>query len=216
MGFKTAVLAYADGDVATCLRLARTAEAGRTIAMMKRLTPGRTVEPTSPARLWQGMCPPFGHSHAASFPHADIVCDQQLTSPRPSELPVRLVAASAGRRLVLHAMNSVVDWSAFAVWEDGRLVRSLSLSPDDGFIEDIGEPLPFEARYWAADRRAATVSWPDRAEDTDALPFHALRLGVDALRALCGLALDGPPEPADVDGAAIGLHGFLVRGPIAS
>ncbi|GAA2789671.1 hypothetical protein GCM10010441_13520 [Kitasatospora paracochleata] len=85
-----------------------------------------------------------------------------------------------------------------------------------GRVEDIGEPLPFEARYWAADRRAATVPWPDRAEDPDALPFHALRLGVDALRALCGLALDGPPEPADVDGAAIGLHGFLVRGPIAS
>ncbi|MGW3628080.1 DUF6928 family protein, partial [Streptomyces sp. NPDC000880] len=29
-------------------------------------------------------------------------------------------------------MHSVVDWLAFAVWEDGRLIRSLSLSPDDG------------------------------------------------------------------------------------
>ncbi|MFJ9730973.1 DUF6928 family protein [Streptomyces sp. NPDC101171] len=61
---------------------------------------------------------------------------------RPSELPEHLVAASAGRRLVLHAMHSVVDWLAFAVWEDGRLVRSLSLSPDSGVILhplDLGE-----------------------------------------------------------------------------
>jgi hypothetical protein len=37
-----------------------------------------------------------------------------------------LIAAAAGRRVVLHAMHSVVDWLAFAVWEDGRLLRSLS------------------------------------------------------------------------------------------
>lgn len=70
----------------------------------------------------------------------------------PSQLPEHLVAASAGRRLVLHAMHSVVDWLAFAVWEDGGLVRSLSLSPDSGIIENIGEPLPFELPYWAGDR----------------------------------------------------------------
>ncbi|MDT0546544.1 hypothetical protein AB0H07_41450 [Streptomyces sp. NPDC021354] len=45
----------------------------------------------------------------------------------PSRLPEHLVAASAGRRLILHAMHSVVDWFAFAVWDDGRLIRSLSL-----------------------------------------------------------------------------------------
>ncbi|WP_407918019.1 DUF6928 family protein [Kitasatospora sp. NE20-6] len=33
----------------------------------------------------------------------------------------------------------------------GSFARSLSLCPDDGFIENIGEPLPFEAPYWAAD-----------------------------------------------------------------
>jgi hypothetical protein len=29
---------------------------------------------------------------------------------------------------------------AFAVWEHGTLVRSLSLSPADGIIEDTGTP----------------------------------------------------------------------------
>ncbi|MFF1904458.1 DUF6928 family protein [Kitasatospora sp. NPDC058218] len=56
----------------------------------------------------------------------------------------------------------------------------------------------------------------DQAEAPHALPFHALRLGVDALRALCGLNLHGPPEPTDVDAAVIELHGFLVRGSTAS
>ncbi|WP_433329831.1 DUF6928 family protein [Spirillospora sp. CA-294931] len=34
--------------------------------------------------------------------------------------------------------------SHFGVWEDGRLLRSLSLSTDGGIGENIGEPLPFE------------------------------------------------------------------------
>ncbi|MFJ9460587.1 DUF6928 family protein [Kitasatospora sp. NPDC101447] len=51
--------------------------------------------------------------------------------------------ASAGRRLVVHWMHSVVDFLAFAVWEDGQLVRSLSVSPGSGVMENMGEPLPF-------------------------------------------------------------------------
>jgi hypothetical protein len=48
-------------------------------------------------------------------------------------------------------MHSVVDWLAFAVWEDGVLVRSLSLSPDGGGLENIGEPYDFEVPYWAGE-----------------------------------------------------------------
>ncbi|MGW7332238.1 DUF6928 family protein [Streptomyces sp. NPDC054840] len=36
-----------------------------------------------------------------------VVCDQHWMIDRPSQLPVHLVAASAGRRMVLHAMHSV-------------------------------------------------------------------------------------------------------------
>lgn len=55
-------------------------------------------------------------------------------------------------------MHSVVGSLAFAVLgEDGRLVRSLSLSPDSGVIENIGGPLPFELAYWAGDRPADVV-----------------------------------------------------------
>lgn len=46
-------------------------------------------------------------------------------------------------------MHSVVDWFAFAVWTDGELVRSLSISGGEGrIIEDIGQRLSFEPPYW--------------------------------------------------------------------
>lgn len=106
----------------------------------------------------------------------------------------------------LHAMHSVVDWLAFAVWEDGRLLRSLSLSPGSGIIENIGDPLAFERPYWAG-------------EDEKPYPlpfhFHPLELGEEALRALCGFVLEGRTEPGDIDASAVVLHGFRVRAPQA-
>ena len=47
-------------------------------------------------------------------------------------------------------MHSVVDWLAFAKWKNGELVRSLSLSPDSGILEDIGLRLPFEEPFWSS------------------------------------------------------------------
>ncbi|MFI1336995.1 DUF6928 family protein, partial [Streptomyces sp. NPDC020845] len=131
----------------------------------------------------------------------------------PSRLPEHLIAASAGRRLILHAMHSVVDWFAFAVWCDGRLIRSLSLSPDDGVIENIGDSFPFELPYWSGERPADVVPWPGEEKEPYPLPFHPLDLGEDALRALCGFIQEGCPEPDDVDADGIELHGFRVQDP---
>ncbi|MGW8998032.1 DUF6928 family protein [Streptomyces koyangensis] len=108
-------------------------------------------------------------------------------------------------------MHSVVDWLAFAVREDGHLLRSLSLYPDRGVIENIGTPLTFEQPYWAGDRPAGVISWPDEDEEPYPLPFHPLELGEDALRSLCGFIQEGYPDPDDVDAEAVGLHGFEIR-----
>ncbi|MFC8949883.1 DUF6928 family protein [Streptomyces rochei] len=213
MGAKTGLLVYADGDVPEALRGVGTADLDRTVAMMRRLHPGRQIEECEGSTLWDGVYPPEGTTYAASWPGVDVIGDQRVMIDAPSQLPEHLVAASAGRRLVLHAMHSVVDWLAFAVWEDGHLVRSLSLSPDSGIIENIGEPLPFELPYWAGDRPADVISWPDEDEETYPLPFHPLELGEAALRALCGFAQEGHPEPEDVDADTIRLHGFQLRDP---
>lgn len=233
MGAKTGLLVYADGEAPPLLRQVGPADPARTSAMMRRLYPGREIEERGAAEggvcLWAGVYPPEGTVYAASWPAVEAVGDQRVMIDRPSALPEHLVAASAGRRLVLHAMHSVVDWLAFAVWEDGRLVRSLSLSPDSGVIENIGAPLPFELPHWAGDRPADIVPWPDEGEGEGGgegedgtgsgngepypLPFHPLDLGEEALRALCGFVMEGMPEPDDIDAFSIGLHGFLVRDP---
>ncbi|WP_437004651.1 DUF6928 family protein [Streptomyces sp. enrichment culture] len=213
MGAKTGLLVYADGDAPEALRGVGAAGLDRTVAMMRRLHPGRRIEECEGSTLWDGVYPPKGTTYAASWPGVDVIGDQRVMIDAPSQLPGHLVAASAGRRLVLHAMHSVVDWLAFAVWEDGRLVRSLSLSPDSGIIENFGEPLPFELPYWAGDRPADVISWPDEDEETYPLPFHPLELGEDALRALCGFVKEGRPEPDDVDADTVRLHGFQVQDP---
>ncbi|MBC9719357.1 hypothetical protein H9Y04_43295 [Streptomyces sp. TRM66268-LWL] len=213
MGAKTGLLVYADGNAPGLLRQVNAADLDRTVAMMRRLYPGWEIEQSEGSNLCDGVYPPNGTVYAASWPGVEVIGDQGVMIDAPSQLPEHLVAASAGRRLVLHAMHSVVDWLAFAVWEDGRLVRSLSLSPDSGIIENIGEPLPFELPYWAGDRPADIVPWPGEEEEPYALPFHPLDMGEDALRALCGFIQEGRPEPDDLDADAIELYGFHVRDP---
>lgn len=156
MGAKTGLLVYADGDVPGLLRHVGAADPELTSVMVRHLNPGCEIEESEGSDLYDGVYPPDGATYAASWPGVDIVCDRRVMIDSPSQLPEHLVAASAGRRLVLHAMHSVVDWLAFAVWEDGRLIRSLSLSPDHGIIENIGEPLSFELPYWGGDRPATS------------------------------------------------------------
>jgi uncharacterized protein DUF6928 len=85
-----------------------------------------------------------------------------------------------------------------SVWEDGSLVRSLCLSPDDGITENIGDPLPFEAPYWAGEHPAG---------DQYPLPFHPLWLGTARF---FGFSLAGRRQPADVDAESVKLAGFQV------
>jgi hypothetical protein len=172
VGAKTAVLVYADGAVATALQETEAEPAGaeQAAALARRLWPGHDIEPDGeePWELAEALYPPEGTACALSAPGVDVFCDQRVMIDRPSQLAEHLVAASAGRRLFLHAMHSAVDWLAFAVWEDARLVRSLSLAPDRGIIEDIGDRLPFEIAYWAGAHPVEPD--PSRADDDEPYP----------------------------------------------
>src|SRR5262249_12934786 len=116
-----------EGDLPGFLRRVGAADLDRTATTMRRLYPGWEIEECEGSTLGDGVYPPKGTVYAASWPGAEVIGDQEVMIDAPSRLPEHLVTASAGRRLILHAMHSVVDWLAFAVWEDGRLVRSLSL-----------------------------------------------------------------------------------------
>src|SRR5690348_577394 len=121
--------------------------------MVARLYPGRRLVEIDDGTLSANPNPPDGHVYASCLPQLSVICSGEAALDRPSHLDQRFLGEANGRSLYLHAMHSVVDWFAYAVWTgDGTLWRSLSLSPDSGVIENIGPPLAFEAAYWAGDK----------------------------------------------------------------
>jgi Family of unknown function (DUF6928) len=136
-----------------------------------RIHPGYLVAPADDGTLWDCVYPPDDMTYATALAGADLFCDRRLVLDRPSELPEHLRTAGAGKRIIMHGMHSVVDWLCFAVWEDGTLVRSLSLAPDGGIQENIGEPYDFEQPYWAGKHPVEPVpGWPDQGPYPFAVP----------------------------------------------
>lgn len=218
MGAKTALLAFVDGDLPAVLKRAGRSQfaggerfgAGEAEVVVRRLSPGYAVTPIPGGTLFEDTYPPDDVTFAAVMPGAVLLCDRRLVAHTPSELPAHLLAEAAGRRILLHSMHSVSDALTFAVWEDGQLIRSLSVSPDTGVVEDIGEPYPFEFPYWAGEHPVKSV-FPGQGPYP--LPFHPLDLGEEALRALFGFIIEGLPRPDDVDAETVSLHGFRVADP---
>jgi hypothetical protein len=102
-------------------------------------------------------------------------------------------------------MHSVVDWFAFAIWDHGQLVRSLSLCPDSGVMEDVGEKRPFEIPYWAGQY---PVIDGDEDDAEYPFPFHPLELGEAALKAFFGYCLEGEIDESQPDVESIPLLTF--------
>jgi hypothetical protein len=201
LGAKTALLAYVAKDPVESLRQAREFDPEATRALVAATHPGWTGTASSVGDLLD-CYPPEGTVYAGSFPGIDILCDRDVMDYLPSEFPARYLDAAAGRRVILHAMHSVTDTLAYAIWENGSLVRSLCLSPDDGIVENTGDPLPFEAPYWAGEHPAS---------DRYPLPFHPLELGGDgALRAFFGFIIEGRMQPTDIDPESVRLAGFQI------
>jgi hypothetical protein len=159
-----------------------------THAFVERLYPEQRLAKIQDGSLWANPNPPDRHIYAGCFPGLTVLCAADVALDRPSQLPRRFRDEAGGRTTYLHAMHSVVDWFAYAIWTpDGQLQRSLSLSPDDGIIENLGNPLAFEAPYWAGEKALEV----DDDEERYALPFHPLELAEDALRTLFGFNYEG-------------------------
>lgn len=203
---------FSDGDIRPALLGATRSDRTDVVELVRQIHPGYLVAAVGDGTLSEDLYPPDDIIYATVLAGAELFCDRRLVLDRPSELPEHLRTAGAGRRIIMHGMHSVVDWLGFAVWEDGRLVRSLSLSPDGGIQENIGEPYDFELPYWAGDHPVDPE--PDEPdEEPYPLPFHPLDLGEEALRALFGFTVEGYPHPDDIDAEAVHLHGFRVTDP---
>jgi hypothetical protein len=229
VGAKTALFAFTESDLPTVLRRATKQETSvrdaaireaapsevpalgatrsdpaEVEAMVRAVHPGYDVIPVRDGFLADLVFPSATAVYATVLPGAALFCSRRLVSHLPFELPVHLLNVAAGRRILLHTMQSTVDALTFGVWADGRLLRSLAMSPHGGIVENIGEPLGFEAPFWAGERSAGE-GYP--------LPFHPLDLGEEALRALFGFVLEGRPRPDDVDAGEVHMQGFQVRDP---
>jgi hypothetical protein len=212
VGAKTALLIYADGDVARALDDAVELNRAATEALVTRLFPGLSVDAIEDGNLDWNVYAPDDLLYAGVFPHLTVVvCATELGEIRPSHVRHGWLAEGAGRRVILHSMHSVSDFLGFAVWrEDGTLERALCMSPRQGIVEDLGERLPFEEEYWAGRH---PVEDDEDDEEPYPLPFHPLDLGEEALSALCGFVREGIPPEGMPDVSQVPLAGFRLGRP---
>jgi hypothetical protein len=194
MGAKTCLLISSSGPAGDRLATYPDLDRPATAALVARLFPKVRLAPLADTDLYSTY-PTDDEIHAACFPGVALVAARDFGLDHPSRLPPALRRAMPGATVVLHAMHSVVDWAAFALWQGGTLVRSLSLSPDSGILEDLGPRLPFEEPFWAGAFPAG-----EPGEDPDApFPFHPLDLGEAALRHFAGFQIEGVVDPSDLE-----------------
>jgi hypothetical protein len=211
VGTKTSILAFADGEIASLLRDPVAPDPMATQRQVRRLNPGREPVPIAQVGLAECTYPKSGVMFGSVRPGLELYTAGDLMNDYPSSLPRHVLDAADGRRVVVHFMHSVVDWLAFAVWENGTIVRSLSVAPDTGVLEDIGERFAWEEEFWAGAHPVDASG-----EEPYPLPFHPLELGERALRGLFGFVMEGlpgDPEVEEIDPFAVPMLGFRLTEP---
>ncbi len=138
MGAKTWMLIHSDGDLRDALRSGSALDPNATLALVSKLFPKQQFKYVGQGDL-SYTNPPRTEVHAGCFPGFSVIAAMDYAVDYPSRLPTNLLEHARQGVAYLHAMHSVVDWFAFAIWKEGKLHRSLSLSPDSGVMEDIGD-----------------------------------------------------------------------------
>jgi hypothetical protein len=204
MGAKTWMLVYSTSSAREALAAKPELDRQATFAFLATLFPGEKLE-----RIEDGSMtftsPPNSEIYAGCFRGVSVVAAKEFGGDYPSKLPAAFIDAGKGGVLHLHAMHSVVDWFAYAIWSRGELQRSLSVAPDSGILEDIGEKLLFEVPFWEGEHPVSDCE--DEAEAYP-LPFHPLELGEAALSEFFGYQLEGEQTNTMIDSDSIPLMRF--------
>jgi hypothetical protein len=193
------MVVYANVNVGEALRSRPQLDRAATLKLASTLFPKNKLVPIGDGDL-SCIYPPDNEVHIGCFPDVSIVAAKEFGIDYPSKLPKPFIIAGGSGTIYLHAMHSVVDWFACAQWNNGTLVRSLSLSPDSGVLEDIGTRFPFEEPYWSGQHSAT-----DDEDDQYPFPFDPLELGEATLKDFFGYQLEGFVHPALIEPESVPL-----------
>ncbi|MFF3541403.1 DUF6928 family protein [Streptomyces platensis] len=202
MGSKAAVVVVAEGDPREAFHRVQEIRHSKSKTLAERIL-GTAVRATELLPLDLAVWPDSGTVCAASLPGFEVICSRELAQSSPSRLTQMVSEWAEGRNAYGVFMDSAEDWSAFAVWSGGELVRGVSLSPGSGVIEDLGDRLSFEAPFWAGERRV-------RHTPGYSLPFHPIDLGNEALKEFFGFILEGHESVDCLDPEEIEIPAFRV------
>lgn len=203
MGAKTWMLVYADGNPRELLQRQPRLDREASQRLAATLFPGESLTPIEDGSLCYTN-PPDDELIVGCFPGVSIIGAGEFGIDYPSRLPANFLEAGGSGNVYLHAMHSVVDWFAFAWWQNGTLRRALSLSPDSSVLEDIGERLPFEVPYWEGRHPAGY----ETEEDAYPFPFHPLELGEAALKEFFAYQIEGAVDASLIDPESVPLMQF--------
>ena len=204
MGARAWMLVYSNSDVAETLSSGPALDRERSAELAHELFPDHRLERIDDGNLLF-TAPGRKVVYVGCYADVSIVSASEFGIDYPSKLPSRFLDQSYGETLCLIAMHSVVDWFAYAIWRNGELIRSLSISPDRGVAENIGEALDFEQPFWSGNHPAGD---PDDDEPYP-LQFHPLDFGDAALLQLFGYQLEGAASRFEPENLA--LLGFRRR-----
>ena len=205
MGAKTWMIVYSHEKPSDRFKSYPKPDLGKTVTLLNRLYPGEKLEKIEDGDL-SYTSPPDDVIYAGHFDGVAVIAAKEFGIDNPSKINNRFISESPFKNIYLQAMHSVVDWLAFAKWEDGGLSRSLSLSPDSGIIEDIGKKFDFEIPYWNGDHSA--IDSEDENEEAYPFKFHPLELGEEVLKKFFGYQLEGFVNEDLIEPENITLLGF--------
>lgn len=205
MGAKAWSIAYFDGNPKAVLATRPALDREAATELARHLFPTAELEAGEDWPLAY-LNPDPGDVRVGAYGDLKIVAYDELAGDYPSKVDARWLDASLGRHAYLHATHSVVDWFAFGLWQDGRLIRALSVSPDNGVIESIGAPLAFERPYWDGAHPVEAFG-----DDPYPLPFHPLELAEASLLHHLGFQFEGRPRDWVVGPEDVSLASFKIK-----
>jgi len=205
MDAKRSILVYSDGDVKEILKSQPVLDRELSIELANTLFPLKRFTPTEDGNLLLTKAQK-NTLYIGSYPGLTIVSTPAIAIDYPSRLPGSFLDPELGNTIHLFAMHNAVEWFAYAIWKNGTLVRSLSVSGNDGqILEDIGPRQPFEELHWS---EGHPLFENPEEENCSPFNFNPLDLGDAALNEYLSYRIEGYSDTSHIDPSQMPLVGL--------